>query len=195
MSYTSTIVGLGGTLNERSTSLFALTTALNAATRTGAKTELLDLRSLELPMYVPGKPVEAYGENVGKLVATLKGADGLLISTAAYQGTLAGVTKNALDFLEFLRPDGYLGGKPVGLIATSGGDMDAANAANALVHAVHALRGTVVPPVVTLPRAWQGIQPEESRIDPKWQKRLERLGRSVLELARSRSRADELTLT
>ena len=194
MSYTSTIVGLGGTLNERSTSLLTLTTALNAVEKAGAKTELLDLRSLELPMYVPGKPLEAYGESVGKLVAILKGADGLLISTAAYHGTLAGVTKNALDFLEFLRPDGYLDGAPVGLIATSGGDMDAANAANALVHAVHALRGTVVPPVVTLPRTWQGIQPEENRIDSKWQRRLERLGRSVLELARSRSRADELTL-
>lgn len=162
MSYTSIIVGLGGTLNERSTSLFALTTALNAATRTGARTELLDLRSLELPMYVPGKPLEAYGENVGKLVTTLKGADGLLISTAAYQGTLAGVTKNALDFLEFLRPDGYLGGKPVGLIATSGGDMDAANAANALVHAVHALRGTVVPPWSRSPGFGKGYSPRKA---------------------------------
>lgn len=72
MSYTSTVVGLSGTVNERPTSLFAPTTAPSAATRTEARTELLDLRSLELPMYVtvPGKLLKAYGENIGKLVAT-----------------------------------------------------------------------------------------------------------------------------
>ncbi|MBZ0275692.1 MAG: NAD(P)H-dependent oxidoreductase [Anaerolineae bacterium] len=48
------IVGIGGTLRPGSTSLTALNTALSAAAAAGADTTLLDLRTLNLPMYDPG---------------------------------------------------------------------------------------------------------------------------------------------
>ncbi|NIM07181.1 MAG: NADPH-dependent oxidoreductase, partial [Armatimonadetes bacterium] len=63
--------------------------------------------------------------------------------------------KNALDYLQFLADDGYLGNKPVGLISTSGGHMAGVNAVNAMIHAVHALRGVVVPLSVSIPQAWK----------------------------------------
>jgi FMN reductase len=110
------VIGIGGTLREGSRGLLALEEALRAAEEGGATTELLDLRELDLPMDEPGKPLEQYGENVRELVEAMRGADALLWSTAAYHGTLAGLTKNALDFAQFLARDErpYLQDKVVG---------------------------------------------------------------------------------
>jgi NAD(P)H-dependent FMN reductase len=50
---TPTIVGLGGSLAGVSRSRAALVTALAGAEASGARSELLDLRELDLPMYDP----------------------------------------------------------------------------------------------------------------------------------------------
>ncbi len=129
------VVGIGGTLRDGSKGLRSLEEALQAAEEVGARTELLDLRELDLPMYEPGKPLEEYGASVERLVEAMRGADALVWSTAAYHGTLAGVTKNALDFTQFMARDEkpYLQHKVVGLVATAGGGMAAVNAINAMV--------------------------------------------------------------
>ena len=179
------VLGIGGTMREFSTSLLGLRRALHAAEETGATTELLDLRTLDLPMYDPGTSLSDHGPGVARLVDAMRRADALLLSTAAYHGTLAGITKNAIDFFQLLaggdRP--YLHEKIVGLIATAGGDMAAVNAVNAMVHSIHSLRGTLVPLLVTIPQAWKGMNAQEEFIDPKWEERLDNLGRLVVTTA------------
>ena len=179
------VVGVGGTLREGSVSLGALRRALAAAGEAGAETELLDLKELDLPVYEPGRPLEEYGENVRRPVEALRGPDAVLVSTAAYHGTLAGVTKNALDFAQFLakseRP--YLQGRVVGLIATAGGDMAGTNATRAMVDVVHALRGTTAPLVVAIPQAWRHADENSEITDERYAGRLDNLGRLVVETA------------
>ncbi len=179
------VVGIGGTLREGSASLGALRRALAAAGEAGAETGLLDLRELDLPMYEPGRSLEEYGPGVGRLVGELRGADAVLISTAAYHGTLAGVTKNALDFAQFLSggEHPYLDGKVVGLISTAGGEQAGANAAGAMVHVVHALRGVVAPLVVSIPKAWQRADGSGNVTDEVYGGRLDALGELVVDLA------------
>lgn len=179
------VVGVGGTLREGSASLGALRRALTAAEDAGARAELLDLRELDLPMYEPGKSLDDYGENVRELVEAMRGADALLIGTAAYHGTLAGVTKNALDFAQFLARDErpYLQDRVVGLISTAGGDMAATNATRALVDVVHSLRGVVAPLVVAIPHApWHADENGEITGE-RYAGRLDDLGRLVVETA------------
>lgn len=182
------LVGIGGTLRESSTSLGALKRALRTARDIGAKTELLDLRELDLPMYVPGRTLDEYGEraaDIGRFLETLRRADAVLISTATYHGTLAGVTKNALDFTQFMARDErpYLEGRVVGLIATAGGDQSALNAIGALTHAAHALRGVVAPVTVAVPRARRISDGAGNITDERLGARLDRLGRLVVDLA------------
>ena len=179
------VVGIGGTLREGSTSLLALEEALRAAEEAGATTELLDLRELDLPLYEPGKPLEGGGENVKEVVEAMRGADALLWSTAAYHGTLAGVTKNALDFAQFLAQDErpYLQGRVVGLISTAGGGMAAVNAIGAMVDAVHALRGVVAPLSVPVTQSWKAFDEEGNIRDEGVARRLESLGWIVVEMA------------
>jgi FMN reductase len=179
------VVGIGGTLREGSTSLGALRRALGAAEEAGARTRLLDLRELRLPMYEPGKGLDDYGDEVREFVEALREADALIVSTAAYHGTLAGVTKNALDFAQFLGKGElpYFDGKVVGLISTAGGDQAAANANGAMVHTVHALRGIVAPLTVTIPKTWQRSDREGNITDEGYAGRLDRLGSLVVGLA------------
>ena len=179
------VVGVGGTLREGSSSLGALSRALGAAGDAGAEIELLDLRELGLPMYEPGRRLEDYGEGAKKLVEAMRGADALILSTAAYHGTLAGVTKNALDFAQFLSRDErpYFDGKVVGLIATAGGEMAGANTTGALVNVVHALRGTVAPLMVAVPQSWKRSNGDGEITDDAYGGRLESLGRLVVDLA------------
>ncbi len=178
------VVGIGGTLRDGSTGLRALEKALGAAEEAGATTELLDLRELDLPMYEPGKTLEEYGASVEKLVEAMRGADAMLWSTAAYHGTLAGVTKNALDFAQFMARDEkpYLQDKVVGLIATAGGDVAAVNSINAMVNVVHALRGVAAPLSVPVTRSWK-VFDDEGNVDEGTAGRLESLGRLVVKMA------------
>jgi FMN reductase len=179
------VVGIGGTLRGGSSSLGALRRALRAAEEAGGETELLDLRKLNLPMYEPGRRLDAYGPEVRTLVEAVRAADALILSTAAYHGTLAGVTKNALDFTQFLARDErpYLDGRVVGLISTSGGERAAANTTDAMVHVVHALRGIVAPSMVTISRAWQRSDGDGNITDENYGRRLDKLGKLVVEMA------------
>ena len=187
------VVGIGGTLRENSTSLGALRRALASAEDAGAEVELLDLNELRLPMYEPGKPLDEYGEGTRRLIGAIREADALLVSTAAYHGTIAGVTKNALDFVQFLGRDepAHLDGKVVGLISTAGGEQAAANANAAMVRAVHALRGIVMPLMVGVSRAWQRTDDEGDITDDNYDQRLDNLGGLVVELAQKIG-ADEI---
>ena len=187
------VVGVGGTLRENSASLGALRRALAAAGEAGAETELLDLRELDLPMYEPGRALVEYGPGVGRLVEGLRGADALLISTAAYHGTLAGVTKNALDFAQFLSGGDhpYFDGKVVGLISTAGGEQAGANTTGALVNVVHSLRGVVAPLMVQVSKASQRANRSGDITDELYAKRLDSLGELVVDLAGRFAARDE----
>ncbi|HET7480754.1 MAG TPA: NADPH-dependent FMN reductase [Rubrobacteraceae bacterium] len=183
---------MGGTLRKGSTSLGALRQALASAEEAGAEVELLDLRELRLPMYEPGLALDEYGPEVRRFVEEIQDADALIVSTGAYHGTLAGVTKNALDFMQFLSRDErpYLDGRVVGLISTAGGEQAAANSNAAMVHAVHALRGIVAPLMVAIPKAWQRSEDGEIT-DDTYAARLDQLGALVVDLSGRLQRPDE----
>ena len=98
---------------------------------------------------------------------------------------LAGVTKNALDFAQFLARDErpYLQRRIVGLISTAGGGMAAVNAIGAMVNAVHALRGVAAPLSVSVTQSWKAFDEEGNIRDEGVARRLESLGWIVVEMA------------
>lgn len=147
------LVGLGGTLRQRSYSRAALQAALRLAEARGTQIELLDLRELDLPMYVPDLPIEGYPERhrpaITRLLEACRNADAMLWASPTYHGTLSGVLKNALDFVELLSEDtpSYLSGRAVGLIAVSESETF-----SAMANAAHELRMWLAPTYVTLDR-------------------------------------------
>ncbi|RMF80463.1 MAG: NADPH-dependent oxidoreductase [Chloroflexi bacterium] len=179
------VVGIGGTLRDGSTSLRALELGLQAAESAGATTELIDLNVYRLPMYEPDRPASEYDETTKAYLDIVARADAMLWSTAAYHGTIAGVTKNALDYLEHFSggPNPYLSNIVVGLIVTSGGAQAMMNTVNAMVHTVHALRGIVTPLSVPIPGAKKLFDANGSLSDAEIADRLNKLGALVVETA------------
>jgi FMN reductase len=139
------IVGIGGTLRPSSSSEMALQLALHGAEQTGARTRMFSGQELaRLPMYAPDAPRVPEAE---ELVQALRDADGVIISSPGYHGTVSGLVKNALDFIEELREDerSYLSGRAVGCIAVAYGWQAAVGTLQTLRSVVHALRGWPTP--------------------------------------------------
>lgn len=139
------VVGIGGSLRADSQSARALRIALSGAELEGAKTTLITGEELMLPFYDPAvtrRPPEAV-----RLVEELRGADGVLLVSPGYHGTVSGLVKNALDYLEDLRTDErpYLDGRAVGCVAAAFGWQAAVTTLTALRSIVHALRGWPTP--------------------------------------------------
>jgi FMN reductase len=139
------IVAVGGTLRPNSSTEWAMRHVLNAAQRTGARINLISGPLLQLPLYQPENPER--GEGARLLVAELALADGIIIGSPGYHGSISGLVKNALDYAEDLRVDArpYFSGRAVGCIATAGGWPGAINTLSALRDIVHALRGWPTP--------------------------------------------------
>lgn len=177
------VVGLGGSLAENSSSLGALRVALRGAAESGAETELLDVRELDLPMYVPG--LNRLPEVVERLNDAVYAADGLIWSSPLYHGTVSGSFKNALDWLNPLgrRDPAYLTGKVVGMISTAGGTQGL-QAVNTMEFVVRALRGWAVPLVLPIPRARRVFGDDGNIVDEDVEKQLLALGREVARAAR-----------
>lgn len=139
------IVGLGGTVQARSSTETALQIALAAAADAGARTEVFGNGVLtRLPMYDPGRSRSAESD---RLVEALRVADGVIIASPGYHGSVSGLVKNALDYVEELREDErpYLSGRAVGCITTAYGWQAAVTTLQTLRSIVHALRGWPTP--------------------------------------------------
>src|SRR5499425_3703074 len=174
-----TVVGLGGSLAKHSSSLAALKIAMEGAAETGAKTELLDIRQLSLPMYDPAEE-DNPSESVLRTCDAIHRADGLLWSSPLYNGTISGSFKNALDWLKLLgdRNPPYLTDKVVGLISTAGG-VQGLQAVNTMEFVVRALRGWAVPLVMPIAQSWKAFDKKGVPQQSELVEQLHALGREV----------------
>lgn len=184
------VLGLGGSTRRESTSERALEIAAGAATAAGAAVELVTGQALLLPMYAPDSPVRS--EAAAAFVRAVRRADAVLISSPGYHGTVSGMVKNALDYLEDLGTDDrpYLSGLPIGCIAVATGWQAAVSTLQTLRTCAHALRGWPSP----LGAAINAAQPLFDRATGAWtdtpsRLQLETVGRQVVEFAQTRALA------
>lgn len=140
---------------------------LNAAERAGARVKLISGSSLQLPMYEPGNSQRCVA--ACELVAHLCQADGIVIGSPGYHGSISGLVKNALDYVEDLRADvrPYFTGRAVGCIATAGGWPGAVHTLSALRDIVHALRGWPTPLGVAINSAERVFDDQGSCLTPR----------------------------
>lgn len=146
MSKRPLIVGIGGTIREGSSSERALICALQRAEALGAETRLLGGAFLGgLPIFDP-RPTDLTDAQ-RELADAVRAADGVIVASPGYHGSISGVIKNALDTLELTRSDAqpYLSHKPVGTIITADGWQAAGTTLMALRAIIHALRGWPTP--------------------------------------------------
>lgn len=144
------IVGIGGTTRTGSTTERALGAALAHASSLGCDVEAFGAGNMPLESYDPSRP-ERSAEALA-LVAAVRRADGVIISTPSYHGGISGLVKNAIDFVEDTRDDAapYFERRAVGLIVCADGVQAMGTTLISLRAVVHALRGWPTPYGATL---------------------------------------------
>jgi FMN reductase len=183
------IVGLGGTTRPGSSSEVALRFALRAAELAGAKTAMLAGPALQLPMYAPEKIERSDG--ACELVSLLRQSHGVILASPGYHGSISGLVKNALDYVEDMRGDSavYFDGRAVGCVACAYGWQATGSTLAALRSIVHALRGWPTPVGVAVNSSLNVFDAEGHCLDIGIGKQLQTMAQQVVAFAHMRAAA------
>lgn len=176
-------------MTANSSSERVLRHVLAACETTGAETLCFDGTALDLPMYGYGTPRT---EKAAALIDALRRAEGVVIASPGYHGTVSGLIKNALDYIEDMARDErpYFEGRAVGLISVAAGWQATGTTLATLRSIVHALRGWPTPMAITV-NSVQPVFGDDGRVtDPTLIKQLDILAQQVVGFARMRALDD-----
>jgi FMN reductase len=182
------VVGIGGTTREGSTTEKALAFALRRAEALGARSRLFGGAFLaRLPAFAPHDPASTSEQR--EFVAAVRAADGIIVASPGYHGSVSGVIKNALDCLNVLGDDPapFLQGKPVGVIITADGSQAAGSTLIALRSIIHALRAWPTPFGAALNTTAKPFGAAGEAQDPKDAWQLDTVAAQVMEFVRMRA--------
>jgi NAD(P)H-dependent FMN reductase len=168
------VVGLAGSLREKSYTRMGVERALEGARRAGGSAELLDLREYDLPTF------DADRDGAGDADAfktRVREADAVLLGTPMYHGSYSSTLKTALDYCGFEEFED----ETVGLLAVAGGGFPV-TALEHLRSVCRALNAWVIPHQVALPRAHSQFE-DGDLVDDDLDARTLTLGRRAVQYA------------
>lgn len=169
------IVGIAGSLRPGSYSYQALQVAAERVRALGAEVEIVDLRTLNLPFCDGSKEYPDYPD-VEKLRQSVLNADGVILATPEYHGSVSGVLKNALDLMGFEE----FTGKVTGFISVLGGQSNS-NALNDLRTIMRWIHAWTIPEQVAIGQAWNAFDQDGRLQDDNLSKRLDAFAQSLVE--------------
>lgn len=174
------ILAISGSLRAASHNT-ALLRAAAASAQRGVAIELYE--GLEtLPPYNEDRDTEAPPAEVARLRREIAAADGLLISTPEYNGTVPGQIKHAVDWAS--RPHGQssaLWGKPAAVIGASVTDYGALWAQDHLRKALGLAGARVLEIDLPVGRAHERIDTDGELTDPEMRERLAEIVAELVE--------------
>jgi len=181
------IVGLGGTVSPSSSSERLLRLALDICAAQGAETLMFDGGALDLPMYSPTEASRT--PRAAALIEGLRRANGVLIASPGYHGTVSGLVKNALDYAQDMAGDAapYFEGRAVGLIAVAAGWQATGTTLATLRSITHALRGWPTPMALAVNSQAKPFTETGSLADMALARQLEVMAGQVVSFARMRA--------
>lgn len=168
------VVAVCGSLRDGSYTRIALDHALDSAADLNASTDLIDLRTLDLPVY------DADANDAGDAEALrerVQEADSVLLGSPMYHGSYSAPLKNALDYCGFDEFENTT----VGLLAVSGGSFTVTTLDH-LRSVCRALNAWVLPHQAALPNVSSQFDDGEF-VDPDTETRVKTLGRRAVEYA------------
>ncbi|MGM0604572.1 MAG: NADPH-dependent FMN reductase [Halobacteriota archaeon] len=173
------IVAVSGSRRAQSTTRAALECALSAAGDAGAETGLIDLRSVDLPLFHPDRTEQG---DAKRLCRRIRDADGVVLGSPVYHGSYSSTFRN---FHDYCSADEYEN-TAVGLLATAGGGSYGATLEH-MRSTVRGVHGWTVPQQVGIRNASRKIE-HGTVVDESIRDRIESLGRQVTAAATRLSR-------
>jgi chromate reductase len=191
------ILGIPGSIRKESHNK----SLLRAAARSlppGVELELYE-GIADLPHYNEDIDVDPAPNAVARLRGAIADADGLLIATPEYNGTIPGVLKNAIDWASRPRVDSPLKGKPTAVVGASTGLFGAVWAQADTRKALQIAGADVLEGELPVGQAHMAFNPQGGLTDPDIQAALEELvavlaaesGEGVREVAELRTAVRE----
>jgi len=175
-------MAIGGSLRENSASLAALQVAAAECARLGADVTVLDLNTVNFPMFsLAGEKNPP--EEIKQYLTLARNADAFIWASPMYNGSMSGAFKNALDWLHPMKEDDppFLSNKVIGFIATAAGVLGL-QVINTMDFAARSLRGIIVPLSVVVTKAPE-VYVEGRWLNEEVVKQLRALGQEVFRLA------------
>lgn len=168
------VVALCGSQRDGSYTRRALEQVLISAERCGGTSELVDVTSLDLPVFDPDR---FDAGDAPDLRQRIRAADAVVLGSPMYHGSYASPLKTALDYCSFDEFEETT----VGLLVVSGGGFPTP-ALEHLRSVARALDAWVLPHQVAIPNAHDAF--EDGRlIDEGLAERVETLGRELVDYA------------
>lgn len=176
------VIAINGSRREGSYTKLALELALDAAADTGVDVGMIDLGTVDIPLYHPDREP---GREVTDCMAEVRNAEGVIVGSPVYHGSYSSAFKSFHDYCGF---DEYEN-TSVGLLASAGGG-SFGSTLDHLRSTIRGVHGWVVPQQVGIRGARNhfegGTLTTESLAD-----RVEELGHVVAEDARLRASSRE----
>ncbi len=166
-------VGIAGSLRPNSYSQLTLGLVCDRLRGLGGEVEQLDLRQMNLPFCHGGKDYPNHPD-VERLRRAFLEADGFVLVTPEYHGSVSGVLKNALDLMSFDQLDG----KVAAMVSILGGQSNS-NSLNDLRTILRWVHTWVIPEQVAIGQAWQAFDDQGKITDEKLSQRLDGLAQSL----------------
>ncbi len=174
MSTQPFVVGLAGSLREKSYSRVALNEALQAAKSAGARTMNIDLHSRDIPVFNPDRETPP---SVDEITTRLQEADSIVLATPMYHGSYSSPLKTVIDYSGFDEFEH----KTIGLLGVSGGSFPI-TALEHLRSVCRALDAWVIPFQAAIPKAYSHIEGNKITNDD-YRDRVVRLGERAVQFA------------
>ena len=172
MANTPQILCLIGSMSPKSNGARMMVRAMAAVEAAGGDPELWDVRERHLPFFG-----ETWDDaNVAEFKEKAASADGFLICTPEYHGTISGLLKNQLDWLS---ADQFTD-KPVAIMSTLGGQSNS-NALNHLRLSLRHVHAVVIRQQVMMPHTKVAWNEDGTFADEGLQSRIESMGQKLID--------------
>lgn len=139
---------------------------------------LFDLQKNPLPIF-DQKEKNLQSKNIQLLLKSAREADGYVLISPEYHGSMSGAIKNALDWMDYLEDIDYFRGKVVGIMG-GGGSFGNSGATIQLMMATRALHAWLMPDVImNVPKIRKALG-DDDLLDEAYKARMNKFANSLI---------------
>ncbi|OMH33987.1 NADPH-dependent FMN reductase [Motiliproteus sp. MSK22-1] len=185
---TPKVIVLAGSLRKGSYNRTLVRIAGQGAQASGAQIVNIDLADYEIPLFSEEiEAIEGAPAGVKDLKRLFRDAQGILLASPEYNGSISGVLKNAIDWISRPDPDAdgvsAFSGKIVGLMSASPGGLGGLRGLNHVRDIFTALGSYILPSQVAVAEAYKAFDEDGNLNDSAQTDRVQSIGAEVVRVA------------